>query len=420
MRLLSVSALLLPAVAWAADAPGVDVSRVLALIIGAGMAYLLVHFVLERVQEAFLVVTGVEFVLFGVLLGRAGVLQPGPELSPIVAFTAGWVGLVTGTGHRLRSLGSTAAARVGLLDALVVAGTVAVPAALFLEARTPRGTGNVWLVALVLGCAAAATSTSAPDLVARRHPRLEGGLLEVLTQAGRLGEVLAILAFGVLLSAFHADTGVALGPSDWVLVTLSLGAGLGWLFGVFVGDDAPESERFLALVGILCLATGAAFYLELSAITVNLGLGAVLASAPGGDDVHETLARWRRPVVLLMLVLAGALWAPVPAGEGVAAVCGLLALRWAGKAVAGWLAAVGTPLRRDLSRGTLAQGDVALAIAVSFQLVFDGPLVDLAYTAMLASILVNELIAPRLLKGLLVDAGALRQDTELPASSVGG
>ena len=56
----------------------------------------------------------------------------------------------------------------------------------------------------------------------------------------------------------------------------------------------------------------------------------------------------------------------------------------------------------------LAHGNVAVAMVVSLRLVYDGPAIDLAYTAILASVIVNDLVAPRVLRGLLVDTGDLR------------
>jgi NhaP-type Na+/H+ or K+/H+ antiporter len=75
--------------------------------------------------------------------------------------------------------------------------------------------------------------------------------------------------------------------------------------------------------------------------------------------------------------------------------------------IAGW----GTTLRKDLFRGLLAHGDVTLAMAVSFRLVYEGtPAVDIAYSVVLGSIVLNDLIAPRLLRGLLVDEGGIQKE----------
>ncbi|MCU0690897.1 MAG: hypothetical protein MUF54_05795 [Polyangiaceae bacterium] len=65
-------------------------------------------------------------------------------------------------------------------------------------------------------------------------------------------------------------------------------------------------------------------------------------------------------------------------------------------------------MRRDLGRGLIGQGTVALAIALSFRLHYDGPVVDVAYTAVLGAVLVHDVLAPWVLRGLLIDAGEVR------------
>ena len=75
-------------------------------------------------------------------------------------------------------------------------------------------------------------------------------------------------------------------------------------------------------------------------------------------------------------------------------------------------------MRADLFRGHLSQGEVSLAIALSFKLMFDGSeAVALAYVAVLFSFALNELISPRWLRDLLVDIGEIRDD--IPAVQEG-
>ena len=92
------------------------------------------------------------------------------------------------------------------------------------------------------------------------------------------------------------------------------------------------------------------------------------------------------------------------------ALGGFLILRtgakWLASIIAGW----GTSLRKDLFRGLLAHGDVTLAMAVSFRLVYDGEAAKIAYSVVLGSIILNDLLAPRLLRGLLVDEGEIQRE----------
>jgi NhaP-type Na+/H+ or K+/H+ antiporter len=112
----------------------------------------------------------------------------------------------------------------------------------------------------------------------------------------------------------------------------------------------------------------------------------------------------------VLLVFAGALWEPTELVPTLLALGGFLVLRtgakWLASVIAGW----GTSLRKDLFRGLLAHGDVTLAMAVSFRLVYDGDAAKIAYSVVLGSVILNDLMAPRLLRGLLVDEGEIQRE----------
>ncbi|MBX2796549.1 MAG: cation:proton antiporter [Myxococcales bacterium] len=387
-----------------------------------GSAYLLAHFVVGRLQKRFLFLSGLEYVALGIFLGPTLVPQVHPfsnltALGPVFAFAAGWVGLLYGLQLQLTSLERISRPfRLAVGDVIVTGGLITAAAQWFLQSGLvlpPAPPDQAWLSALVLGCAAAAGSSSAVDLLTKRYAHIDSHLLPMLRDAAHISDLLAISIFGVLLAVFHVgDTvhGVSSSPSDWILWTVGLGVALGVLFVLFIGNDEGENNVFLAMVGILLFASGAAFFLHISALTVNLILGVVLAQTRQGAKIRHQLTRTERPVSLILLVFAGALWEPVPLIPAVVLVLGFLGLRLIGKVTGVYIAMVNTPLRGDLFRGLMAQGNAAVAIALSFQLVYDGPTVDLVYTTILAAVAVNELISPRLLRGLLVDSGELRQD----------
>jgi hypothetical protein len=177
-----------------------------------------------------------------------------------------------------------------------------------------------------------------------------------------------------------------------------------------VGDESDNS-RFLALVGIIAFASGGAYFLELSPLAVNLSMGFVLVNfARGGQLLHTTLESTERPMALVLLVFAGALWERTELVPTLLGLGGFLVVRtsakWLASAIAGW----GTSLRKDLFRGLLAHGDVTLAMAVSFRLVYDGEAAKIAYSVVLGSVILNGLMAPRLLRGLLVDEGEIQRE----------
>ena len=137
---------------------------------------------------------------------------------------------------------------------------------------------------------------------------------------------------------------------------LGLGLALGGLFRLLVSSESTENQRFMAMVGIICFSTGAAFFLDLSALTVNLVLGAVLVQGAEGPQLDRTLTSTLGPVVLLLLVLAGVVWTPVSPLQGGVLAVALLASRSLLKVAGGAIAAAGNPVRADIEVRTVTNG----------------------------------------------------------------
>jgi hypothetical protein len=415
-----------PAAVHASEAPPADAGFSMAtalLLLGVvSMAYLMAHFVVERAQQRFLFVSGVEYVVLGMVLGPWVLPQIQPfsdltRLAPIFAFAAGWVGLLYGLELEARPVTSTVRPlRIAVVDTLVAGGVVTIAAQWFfrLGVLVPDpGPEVAWSAALLLGCTAAAGSSSGIELLRSRYGDNQSQLLPLLDQTTWYGALAAISAFGLVFCVFHQ--GGTLLPQvvpwwGWALLTLGLGVVLGLLFWMFIVGDHDANHVFLAMVGILLFASGAAFFLHLSALLVNLVLGGVLAQTRHGSNLRQELMRTARPVRLVLLLFAGAHWRPVPLEAGLLVVAGFLCLRLLAKVLSAGVATVGTGLRLDLFRGLMSQGDVAVAMALSFRLVYEGLVVDLAYTAVLVGVVVHELVSPRMLRGLLVDADELRED----------
>ena len=414
-----------PSVADAASEPaktGVagELGTVVLLVIVIGVAYVFAHNVVERLQRRFLVVSGAEYLLLGFLLGPAfpaiRAFDNVTGLLPIIALAAGWVGLLRGTDFDFASLQKLDPAtwRVVFLHHLLPGLAVGFGAYYFfaLGGWVQTTARSAALSAAALACFAAADSAEPFDLLARRY-EISGRLAPLLRNGTRLGDIAVILAFGLIFCVFHENAPDAqdYSPALWAWVTVLLGAALGFLFSLFLAGDESDNSRFLALVGIIAFASGGAYFLELSPLAVNLSMGFVLVNfARGGQLLHTTLESTERPMTIVLLIFAGALWLPTPLVPTLVALAGFLAARTGAKWIASLIAGWGTSLRKDLFRGLLAHGDVTLAMAVSFRLVYHGEAANLAYSVVLGSVIINDLIAPRLLRGLLADEGEIQRE----------
>lgn len=455
-----------PQLAWAAGG-GPDtgtLTTVVLLVVIIGGAYLLTHYVVDWLQRLFLIATNIEYLLLGLLVGlfvlpgRSGAplsdampdqtsfftwprpLEDLTMIAPLIALAAGWTGLIYGMSLRFSSIFDQrdGALRLAVIEGLFTALPVAVASYAvfswaFTEVDIRVQSEPLMLCAGTLGVTAWAGSTSAMDLIQRRYT-VDNKLLDVLTRGAQFSDVLAIVAFGVLFATFHDVTVPELGEGaplsrvptsvEWVVITLGLGAALGALFAWFLDDDDSDAGRLLALSGIIAVASGAAFFLDLSGLTINMVLGMMLINlSRSGQKVKKSIEGTYRPITLLLLLLAGALWTAPPIGLTALLVVVVLVVRLGGKVFSGWVGSIGVDIRSDVFRGTIGQGDVAIAMAVSFKLVYDiamgpellaGPArsaIDATYTAILITVVVHEIVAPRLLKGLLVDAGGIREES---------
>ncbi len=342
-----------PGVAHAAggggDAGGAgELGTVVVLVVLIGAAYVLAHNVVERLQRRFLVVSGAEYLLLGVLIGPAvfpiGALDDISGIVPVIALAAGWVGLLRGTDFDFASLQKLDPTtwRIVFLHHLIPGIAVGVTAYYFFahsgwlfdpKLLTPAQDRSAMLSAAALACFAAADSAEPFDLLSRRY-EISGRLSPLLRNGTRLGDIMVILAFGLIFCVFHESAADAqkYSASLWAWVTVLLGAALGFLFSLFLAGDESDNSRFLALVGIIAFASGGAYFLELSPLAVNLSMGFVLVNfARGGHLLHSTLESTERPMAIVLLIFAGALWTPTDPKITLVALVGFILLRTAGK-----------------------------------------------------------------------------------------
>jgi len=397
---------------------------VLFLIALAAVAYILAHFVVERLQARFLVTTGVEYVILGLLVGP---MMPGGSalsveglhnLRPVMSLVIGGVGLLFGLQANFRTLVNRTddASHLALAEFIAVGVSVGLGSYLllqtgFLGAIAPaEAAAAAWVLA-----ASATVSSASPMTLLRRRFAAKGPLTDLLLGTMRAAELLSIVAFGIVFCVYHAQD-PAHGNwtyANWLLVTVGLGVGLGVLFRLFIGDGVDDKDHiFLAVLGIIVFASGAAYFLKLSPLLVNLVLGTTLANvARCSDLILQAMERQHRTVTLMLLVLAGALWQPIPV-VGLVVVLAYLLLRFAAKLLGGWASASSSSNRlpHDIGRGLLGQGDVAVAMAISYRIVFDGPVVDIVFTTVLVSVVLSELTSARQLKALLIDGGDIQRD----------
>jgi hypothetical protein len=269
------------------------------------------------------------------------------------------LGVVVGTalGREIRS--ATRLFVAASLESLVTIAAVAAASAYFVTRTGMPLEAPLAAVAIALGlCASASSATSAdPD----SEP-----VAAVATRVADLDDVLPIvLGMGAFLLIDEPDN-----HNPWlygvapILVGVTVGC-VGWLLFERAESGA---ERAVYVLGALALASGAASYLGISPLGVGLVAGLTWTVAPGAADriVQADLQKVQHPVVILLLVTAGAVAEPSTAALWL--LTPYLLFRLSGKVVGAWLSARVVDVRpADLAAYLMSPGVLAVAFALNFR-----------------------------------------------------
>jgi len=303
----------------------------------------------------------VVFLPLGAILGPAalGVISPAvlQRLDLAVTIALAVLGVVVGTalGREFRS-----AARLfwaASLESAVTIAAVAAATAYFIRATGVPVEASLAAIALALGLSASASSATSAD------PDTES----VAAIATRVADLDDVVPIAVAMAVFPL---LASGSHPWwltfapVAIGLAVGA-IGWL--IFERAESGP-ERVVFVLGALSLAGGAAAYAGASPLAVGLVAGVVWTVAPGRADrlVQEDLQRVQHPVVVLLLVTAGAL--VVPSVTALWLLAPYLLFRVSGKVVGAWLSAhVVNVNASDLAAYLMSPGVLAIAFALNFR-----------------------------------------------------
>ena len=389
----------------------------LILILVVTAAYLAAHVAFERLAQRFLIVSGAEYLLLGVLLG--------PEVSgfigasvvggfaPFMTLALGWMGAVVGAQFYLPSMVRTRAVfyRVAFAEALLV----------FLVCATVLGAAFMWFLSLdfrsvvvpaaTLGAIATASASSGVSFVARRMVR-RGAIVRQLQIATAVDAAVAISIFGLLLCFAHTvppEVSRAPTATEWAVITVAIGVAGGALFHLFIQAEKSIDRIFIALAGAIILASGAAAYLRLSPLLCTMLIGAILVntSPQNREQIRQVLTNVERPLYFVLLIFAGAAWRPSGERYWILPVLLFLLVRYIAKLGSARLAARANgmlpALGKNWGRALLPPGPLAVALALNYLIHDSSLLPNIVFTATAAAVLVTDLMSARLVQSVLRD-----------------
>lgn len=359
------------------------------------------------------VLSGAEFLVIGALIGPQGLrvvdARTLVQLQPFLILALAWIGLLIGLQLRWNHLTRFPwpyfqVAGIQALGAMAVT-FAGLTALFFLWTPMAAAGDDRWRAAL---CLAAVAALSSPAAAVRHRGGAGGHVLGLLRFVPAVDPLVALLGIGALFVLWpggNGSLGLDLGAIHWMLASVGGGIALGALFLLLLLTVHESDELVLVVLGMALFSGGLAAVFHLSPLVICLIQGIVLANGPTRHDrLMHLFLRMERPLYVSLLVLAGAAWHfHDPWGYGLAGV--FLVFKFAGKFLGTRAALAVTPLPFPVPRewwmGLVPQGAMAIAIAVTYHVIFDDDLAATVFAAVLVSTVVFAFVSQTLVERAL-------------------
>jgi Kef-type K+ transport system membrane component KefB len=230
----------------------------------------------------------------------------------VLHFGLGWLGFIIGAQLDIRVLDRVpkGTAYLILVEAL---GPFAITAAgcgvVMIAFGSSIDDPATWRDMILLGTAAAMTAPRKVRGFATRTWH-EGRGVDVLL--GQLDEIVGVIGLVFITAYFREDVSGTWQVPDtaWVFISLGLGVSIGVLIFAMIRVPTSNAEFLAVVLGSIAFASGLAGYLRLSPIAICFIAGVLVTNFPNDQrqNVFKILHHLERPVHILFLMIAGALW----------------------------------------------------------------------------------------------------------------
>jgi hypothetical protein len=329
------------------------------------------------------------FVPLGMALGphALGIVTPSliGRMEPVIAVALATLGVFVGMALDVRTRGRRRLFLAASVESVITMAVLGATMTFLLQRwALPTDTG-LTLVAWMLAVAAAVSAAGVPGDGAAPIER-------VATSVADLDDAGALVAGAFVTAAIASPSA---GETLRIVLFTALVGLLAGIAGWLLFERArSEAERGVFVLGSLALLGGAADYMQCSPLLAGMVAGLSWTLLPGRADriVRGDVGRFQHPLVLLLLVSAGALihvttlavWLLAP----------FVVFRLAGKVIGAWAAARLLPVTAgDLAAYLVPPGLLGIALAINFLQVSATPTALAVATAVALGTLASEAVA---------------------------
>ena len=334
--------------------------------------------------------------------------------------------------HQLKAMGRSAIT-IGILQAVITTALVDV-ILIALHLCFP----NVISLpcAIVLGAIASATAPAATLMVVRQY-KADGPLTRLLMLVVAIDDAVGLLLFSIsfgiasaLANGQVSILGVVVEPIVEIVLSLGLGAIMGWLLDWVEQFFHSRSKRMTISVAFVLLTVGLSM-LKFQIGPIHCGFSLLLVCMMTGtvfcnicdtsEELMNRIESWTTPLNVLFFVISGAeldlqvLINPVTILVGVIYILARSAGKYYGSSTSCRLTRQNKPIVDNLGITLLPQAGVALGMALTAAALPGG---HLTRNVVLFAVLVYELVGPSLTKRSLTAVGEIRPEGRTSARQV--
>lgn len=303
------------------------------------------------------------------------------------------------------------------LGAMFFASSAIFLAGYFSPALRAGGAGQFLSTVFIMGAISAATAPAAV-LAVIHELRARGPLTTTLLGVVALDDALTIILFSGTVSV--AGYMLDLGPANMGLLhgfleiagALVLGAVSGFILPYIIAHRQRTEVNLVVMLGAVFLVAGLAIQAGFSPLLANMTMGFIVVNRKrDGDDLFHQLETIEESLYCLFFALAGAHFDisvfSTAAFIGIALMLGRFTGKLSGTIVGARISHAPPVIRKYLGLTLLPKAGLSLGLIFLARPFLAAETYEVLLNAMLASVIINELIAPPMVKWALSRAGEI-------------
>ena len=361
-----------------------------------------------------LLITGMEYILIGMLLGKLGlnILDPKTifDLQPFLIFGLCWIGFMFGLQFEIRLLKSlpryyfSIAFIQSLVTFLCVFCVIYLAVWLFIPLPLPLRL----IIALASGSMAACTAQSAVAIINKNYTIKYRNLLDLLRYISGVDGIFALLFFTfgtAALTGLNGGEFSLIEPLGWLFLSAFAGIMPGLILIILSRTRFSPSEYMVFILGTILFCGGLAFQLNAFPLVSGFVCGIITANLCRHRlRALSIVVRSEKTIYIILLIMIGAVL-EVDTTFPVFLIGLYFVVRIGGK-VAGIYTATRVlrpryPVPATFGLSFIAEGGLAAAIVLDISLLYPDA-ARILIPVLVFSLFLNELIAPRFILRHLV------------------